>query len=78
MIEAFPGNTLVPDGLYGHALEYDEEGEEKAVKTDPGDCRDGGDTEPALRKDSEEEEEEGDFGEALRADIENLSGVEQL
>jgi hypothetical protein len=46
-------------------LEDDEKEEDKAVKRKPGDRGNGGDAEPALGKDTEEEKEERDFGEDL-------------
>lgn len=69
---------MIPHRLDGHALEGDDHPEGKGVADHPGYGDLDDEAEAVGGEDAEEEEEDGEFGEGLDDDIEDLGDVVEL
>jgi hypothetical protein len=77
-VRAPPPDGVVPHRLHGHALQDDDEAEGERVARHPGDADFDDETEFLGREDAQEEEEDGEFGEGLDDDVEDLGDVVEL
>lgn len=69
---------MVPHRLHGHALQGYDEAEGEGVADHPGYADSDDETEFLGWEDAEEEEEDGEFGEGLDDDVEDLGDVVEL